>query len=284
MLDKGAGINAYTRGFSCLLEEACNLGNEEIVQLLLDNCAAVSPEILLKALPTALREEKVVLLQMLFDHGGDLNQKDIQGQTVCHHATARGYLSALVWLASRGLDLTVTDKQGRNCLHLVPHGFVHPKLLAMLLEYGLDPNSVDSNGWTPLHWAAKRGDAARIAMLEDAGAIFSMASINGWTPDDVATFHGHKINWKPTVTAVCQVAQGPEHKARCSGCNQVRQPPNRMALRYPTNLVHMWDPIQVFGLYGLRLLLRLQAVIGNHPSGTPIHHESNSSQGLVPPL
>lgn len=223
MLDKGADINIDATGSSNPLDSACFFGHEDIVQLLLDRGAVVNPQ----SLVATLAYGKTRILQMLLEHGGDLNQKDINGEAVCHYAASRGDVKVFELLASSGVDLTVTDKQGRNCLH-VTSGYGYQDPIALLLRLGLDPNSIDHNGWTPLHWAARRGDVKTIVMLEDAGAVFSVETINGWTPDDVATFYGHKFNWKSTNTTVHHVSRGVDHKAGCAGCHKVREPPNRM--------------------------------------------------------
>ena len=71
-----------------------------------------------------------------------------------------------------------------------------------LLKEGFDPNLPDRDDWTPLHWAAKCGDAETIEVLEDAGAKFSLEKIMGWTPADVAVFHNHEVSWSKSNTAI----------------------------------------------------------------------------------
>lgn len=41
--------------------------------------------------------------------------------------------------------------------------------------------------------------------MEYAGAEFSIEFIMGWTPDDVAVFHHHKISWKTKTALGCGV-------------------------------------------------------------------------------
>ena len=227
---------------------ACHLRSEHIVRLLLNKGGVVNPIALL----AALREGGGHVLQMLFEHGGDLNQKDIEGKAVCHYASANGESNILKLLMSRGSDLTVMDKQGRNCLHLADASgtFGDSGVVTMLLRSGFDPNSQDYDGWTPLHWAAKGGDINKIAILEEAGAKFGVETLKGWTPDDVAIFHGHKVRWKSNANTVHNVTRGSRHEAECDGCDQVCKPPNKHAGRL-TNLGHIWIPIPVLGLYGL---------------------------------
>lgn len=201
IIDSGADVNAELGFRENALISACRFGREEIVQLLLDNDATIYPQTLLAALT------KERLLQMLIEHGGDLDQKDIEGKAVCHYASAGGDVKALELLTSRGSNLSAIDKQGRTCLHLASASGSRgdPEVVTVLLKHGFDPNALDRNGWTPLHWAAKQGDAETIAILEDAGAKFNTETIKGWTPA------GEK---------------GLETRGICDGCDLVCKPPN----------------------------------------------------------
>ncbi len=223
ILDKAADVSAQPEVYSTALKAACSLGREEIVQLLLAKGAAVNPP----TLHAALRKGGHVL-QMLFEHGADLNQKDTEGKAVCHYASACGDIKTLEILMSRGSDISITDKQGRNCLHFAfTCGYDVTVIVTMLLKHGFDPNALDCHGWSPLHWAAKCGNTDVIAILEDAGAKISIETMNGWTPEDVATFHGREVTWTSNSTSGINVAKGPEHSAICDSCDQVCEPSNK---------------------------------------------------------
>lgn len=100
----------------------------------------------------------------------------------------------------------MSDTQGRTCLHHAATGKKgNSSAVPWLLKEGHDPNLPDRDGWTPLHWAAKTGNAETIAILEHAGAKFSIEFIMGWTPDDVAVFHHHKMSWKTKTALGCGV-------------------------------------------------------------------------------
>ncbi len=220
ILDKAADVSAQPEVYSTALEAACNLGREDLVQLLLAKGAGVNPLILREAL-----RNRGHVLQMLFEHGADLNQKDTEGKAVCHYASARGDLETLELLMGLGSDISVTDKQGRNCLHFAStYRYDVTVVVTMLLKHGFDSNALDCNGWSPLHWAARCGNTNTIASLEDAGAKFSIETINGWTPEDVATFHGHEVTRSSNSTTGINVARGPKRAAVCDSCNQVCKP------------------------------------------------------------
>lgn len=60
--------------------------------------------------------------------------------------------------------------------------------LKMLIGAGANLNSQNLvNGWTALHWAAKRNHVDIVSFLLDCGASSSIASYNGEMPANVST-------------------------------------------------------------------------------------------------
>lgn len=55
-----------------------------------------------------------------------------------------------------------------------------------LIESGANCNATDSDGWTPLHYAAERDDEECIAVLLAAGADVSIKDNEGRTPFHLA--------------------------------------------------------------------------------------------------
>lgn len=51
----------------------------------------------------------------------------------------------------------------------IPVIYGHPKILNLLLNYSSDVNACDTNEWTPLHYAASRGDQNSLLLLLHAG-------------------------------------------------------------------------------------------------------------------
>ncbi|MBA3954485.1 ankyrin repeat domain-containing protein [Candidatus Dependentiae bacterium] len=60
-------------------------------------------------------------------------------------------------LLAKNINKTNQDKVGSSLLHIRGKGRVRPhteSVLALLLEYGISPNTQDALGYTPLYWAS----------------------------------------------------------------------------------------------------------------------------------
>jgi ankyrin repeat protein len=59
------------------------------------------------------------------------------------------------------------------------------------LAAGADPTAKDDQGWTPLHWAAKKGYNDLAWVLIEGGAELTAKSERGWTPLHFAAANGN---------------------------------------------------------------------------------------------
>ena len=130
------------------------------------------------------------MVRLLLNHHALVNQKDIQGRTPFHLASAEGRMKVVEILSSSGSDSTAIDTQGRNYLHhAASKGSI--EIVKWLPKEGFDPNYADPDGWTSLHWAAKHGSVSTIETLKAVGARSTIEAIDGWTPDSVSIFYHH---------------------------------------------------------------------------------------------
>lgn len=80
-------------------------------------------------------------------------------------AAGKGDLGAIERLVIQGVDLNVTDYDGRTALHIaVAEG--RGKAVAFLIEHGADLGAQDARGATPLDEAESQGQGDVIALLE----------------------------------------------------------------------------------------------------------------------
>ncbi|CAL8123985.1 unnamed protein product [Orchesella dallaii] len=97
------------------------------------------------ALMSSHYEQQMQLIQLLVAHKADVNEKDIRDFTSLHYAVGQENVSPHVieiikLLIENGADPDSVDKQGRTFLHWAPH-YLSPELYDQLIVY------FDSSGW-----------------------------------------------------------------------------------------------------------------------------------------
>ena len=198
------------------LHKACELGNAKMVEMLLYYGA--QPELLntrnenvcFKLISkNSLSLHYNLLIKML--HFVDINQQDIRGQTILALAT-RYQPEWCHLLLKAGADPNVTLLDGTSCLHisverndkattrlLLDHQARHTPnqsgetplftacksqsgILNLLLEYGVDVNVLNQQGWSPLHTAVEAGHLPLVKSLIQSNCFVNVQDIAGLTP------------------------------------------------------------------------------------------------------
>jgi ankyrin repeat protein len=145
-------------------------------------------------------------LEVLRAHGASLILLDKFGSAPLHFAAHQGQADAVAWLAVRGAQLRQANTEGLSPMALAiesgswltvkalldagitlkepvaKHGaalnialqFDRPTMVALLIEQGA-PVDLESNGLTPLLWAAARGRVDETRLLLAAGANPNLA-------------------------------------------------------------------------------------------------------------
>eukprot|EP00124_Ichthyophonus_hoferi_P002484 Ihof_evm3s171 gene=Ihof_evmTU3s171 len=151
--------------------------------------------------------------------GGHLKSTSLQW------AVRQGFLEMIILLMKAGADPSIKDTQGFNSLHLSAQ-FGHTYISAYLMAKGVDPDSVDIVGRTPLMWASFRvfySDSVRI--------LLSMkASIN--LQDAVMNTAAH---WAAGNNNMVTLEELVAHGARLDLKNAMGQTPEEVAMEknYP---------------------------------------------------
>lgn len=154
-LEFGANINERNSNYLTPLHLASSKGNVEIAHLLITMGADVNVETYhnggLTALDFALSNANERLVEILIDKTSNVN-------------------SALLFYMSNSYRINL-------------------KIVRLLIEKGADVNVMDTNGWTPLHWALKRGYDMGVKLLLSNNANVYIKNKMGMTALDFAKFN-----------------------------------------------------------------------------------------------
>lgn len=94
----------------------------------------------------------------------DLNVLNPSSETLLHVAAARGHLSIMKYLLSKGARTGVKDRKGRTALHRAAEKG-HGGAVQMLLRGGASMHTLDMEGKTALHWAAENNHSHILKMI-----------------------------------------------------------------------------------------------------------------------
>ena len=177
------------------LRVAVENGHVDVARLLLEHGAFPNPVVgRCTLLHHASRCDDSDDIQLLIDHGADVDCTDDTDRTPLHLASANGCVRAMQRLLLYGADVNKHMRHGWTPLHRAStHGT--PEGIRLLFRHGANINEKDGIGWTALHWASfKRRPEITQALLECGADVyardksdrtpFQLASI--WKHHDVA--------------------------------------------------------------------------------------------------
>lgn len=184
LLEKGARSDIKNETGATALEyaasqEKCDLAT---FRLVLSRCSDVDAlnqclSNLGKSRPT---EDKIVMIRSLISSGADLESKDKNGRTPLLRSVQNQ--STFEALLHCGALLGAVDAKGRGVLHMAAHLVMVPRLRE-LVQLGLNPSSVDSNGSNLLHEIV--GDRSLkeelVKVLLDWGISINSRNLSGQT-------------------------------------------------------------------------------------------------------
>lgn len=140
----------------------------------------------------------VATCKLLIDMGADIDP--LGGDLIAsplQWAARNGHLYVMHTLLSHGADPTLCDAQGFNTLHLTVHSSAVMPLVLLLQHPSFASisslDSPDSQGHTPLMWAAYQGDAISVDLLLAHGADVHKTDAAGLTPMHWAVVKGNRL-------------------------------------------------------------------------------------------
>lgn len=131
--------------------------------------------------------DPVGVLEVLRDHGADLDSRSIQNATALHNCALFGEERGLAWLIDNGADIEARDNYSRTPLMCAIISFAGPGGAEQLIAAGADVNAADETGHTPLSAAVQSGrELALVRQLIAAGADVDATDLYGLTPLAIA--------------------------------------------------------------------------------------------------
>lgn len=141
---------------------------------------------------------QVPVCRALIDRGATVDAKG--GELVAtplQWAARNGHLFVMHLLLQQGADPTICDSQGFNTLHLTTHSSAVMPLLLVLSQPAFSTSQQldhpDTQGHTPLMWAAYQGDAISVSLLLSYGSNIHAQDESGLTPLHWAVVKGNRL-------------------------------------------------------------------------------------------
>ncbi|KAL8815302.1 MAG: hypothetical protein Q9191_008471, partial [Dirinaria sp. TL-2023a] len=175
------------------LHMAVEEGHEKIVQLLLDHGANVNA--ISKFGGTALHVASVrgfeKIVQLLLNHGANVNAISKYDDTALHVASLRGFEKIVQLLLDHGANVNAISKYDDTALHVASEkGF--EKIVQLLLDHSADVNAISKFDDTALHAASEKGFEKIVQLLLDHGANVNAANTDHKTALQLASREGNE--------------------------------------------------------------------------------------------
>jgi hypothetical protein len=181
------------------LHRAARMGHMAILQKLLELGGNTQVTGRLGQTPLHDANDQEVAWILLF-YGAESNASTPHGESPLHDAVFHSRHTVVRELLWQGANPNGTTIDGETPLHYAlsggDSGVISPRLgershgsfysrievIKELLVHGADPNSIDSFGQSPLHWASRAGSVKIANMLREYGANDEVTATSGETP------------------------------------------------------------------------------------------------------
>ena len=195
-------------------------GHEDIVSLLLNEGSPIN--VVDRVLHCAAQYGQVHMIEMLVEHGLDVNIGADGGWTPLHYAATCGQLKSVRTLLRLGgrESMTKVAGAGGTPLHQAVAGG-HKDIVSLLLNEGCPINVVNSDGSSVLLIAAAGGQIHMIKMFSEQGLDVNKANNEGMTPLHAAAICGQlesvrtllRLGGRESMTKVAGTGGTPLHQA-----------------------------------------------------------------------
>ena len=166
------------------LHMACSRSNIETVQLLMDHGADINAVNKYGQTPlhTAAGgdDDCPDLCKLLVKHGTKINAVDEDGNQPLQLACHQDHIETVKFLFSQGADANAVNKHGQTPLHAAARG--KKDLCKLLVKHGTKVDAVDEDGNQPLHLACHQDYKETVKFLFSQGADANAVNKHGQTP------------------------------------------------------------------------------------------------------
>jgi ankyrin repeat protein len=194
LCDRSADLNLQNETGATALMWAAEGGHSEIVATLCDRSADLNlqNETGATALMWAAGGGHSEIVATLCDRSADLNLQDKAGATALMWAAEGGHSEIVATLCDRSADLNLQCKAGATALMRVA-GRQPPaeNIFVELMSRGADFTLTNKTGAAALHWAARAGFEAGIALLLEGNVGVDICDSHDQTPLYLAAYSGH---------------------------------------------------------------------------------------------
>ncbi|EAY00672.1 hypothetical protein TVAG_208640 [Trichomonas vaginalis G3] len=136
----------------------------------------------------AIEDHDEKLWKLLVDNGLDIKIRHEKSEmTFLHIAVKKGFVAKIDQLIKDGIDVNSKDAAGKTPLMYASENN-NPIIVEKLLGHGADVNILDNAGETAIFYAASQGLTGIIKILFDHGAKANLTSKRGHTPYMLANF------------------------------------------------------------------------------------------------
>jgi ankyrin repeat protein len=253
-----ADVNAKGQGDRTPLWGAVAKNNVDIARFLLENGAEKGVAFQGNTLMhLAAQKGRSEIIQLLFDHGLDVNARNDAGETPLHIAAASGKGNGITLLHTLGAEIDAkcqggdTEKtyDGATPLHRAAEKGLGSSVRT-LAQLGAGINAPRNDGATPLRLAIEKGDVNTIQILANLGA--SMLPVNAAESD---------------VTSLAQIVPSAEDFLIAA------QPPAETIVRALENLppsqqfAHLAEALKQLEIRSAALVAEMRSRENNGPGG-----------------